>query len=162
MEILTLKLIKRAAIILCAAALLFSAGCSKQPAKTPPAPAAITAKLQSDMKFPEMMEKNSAWLTKQYSMPANTVKAFSVYICSSSASADEIAVIQGNSAGDADKIKAAVQSRIDQKSAMFKNYGQPQEYTDITNCVLEIKGAYVLFAVTNDSTKARKIMENFF
>ena len=162
MEILTVKMINRAAAILCAAALLFTAGCSKPASKTPPEPSVITAKLQSDMKFPEMMEKNDTWLAKYYTMPSKTVKAFSVYICSSSASADEIAVIEGNSADDADKIKAAVQSRIDQKSAMFKNYGQPQEYTDITNCVLETKGAYVLFAVTNDSTKARKIMESFF
>jgi hypothetical protein len=90
------------------------------------------------------------------------VKAFSAYVCTSSASADEIAVIEGNSAADADKIKAAVQARIDQKSAMFKNYGQPQEYSDIENCVFETKGSYVLFAVTSDSGKARKIMESFF
>jgi hypothetical protein len=161
-----MNLLKRSAAILAAAILLFTAGCSNNnnssaSTKTPE-PSAITTKLQSDMKFPEMIEVKSDRLSKYYSVDADTVKASSVFICSSSASADEIAVFEGNSAADADKIKAAVQKRIDKKSDTFKNYGQPQEYTDIQNCVLEIKGSYVLFAVTSDSDKARQTMESFF
>lgn len=149
--------------MLCAAALLLSAGCSgaKTPAKTP-VPSEITSKLQSEIKFPEMVEITNKRLTRYYSIDTKTVKAFSVYICSSSASADEIAVFEASNKADAEKIKTAVQARINAKIAVFQNYGKPQEYSNIKNCVFETEGNYVLFAVTDDNSKAKKTMESFF
>lgn len=158
-----MKLLHQVAIILCAATMLTMAGCSNSNASLKsPAPSAVTAKLQSEMKFPEMIEVKSERLSKYYTIPSGTVKQSSVYICSSSASADEIAVFEADSTADADKVKAAVQKRIDSKTAIFADYGEPQEASDIKDCVLETKGSYVLFAITSDSSKARKIMENCF
>lgn len=161
-----MKLSHKVAIILCAATMLIVAGCSNgttgKTSLKSPAPSAVTTKLQSEMKFPEMIEVKSERLSKYYTIPSGTVKQSSVYICSSSASADEIAVFKTDSAADADKVKAAVQKRVDNKTTMFADYGQPQETSDIKDCVLETKGSYVLFAITSDSSKARKIMDSCF
>lgn len=157
-----MKLFYRA-LAICTCTLLLCTACAQDPTHGKnPDPAAVTAQLQKDMKFPEMLEVNADKLSKYYTIPDNTVENCSVYLCSSAASADEIAVFRAKSPNDADKIKAAVKDRIDQKAAVFQNYGKPQEYSYIQNCVLESKGKYVFFAVTSDSTKARNTFDGFF
>lgn len=158
-----MKSLKCVALILCAAAILLNAGCSSDPTHgKKPDPAAITAQVQKEMKFPEMLEIKADRLSKYYTMPSGSVDSFSLYLCSSAASADEIAVFKAKTNEDAAKIKTAVQARIDQKSGVFQNYGKPTEYSDIQSCVLETKGPYVLFAVTDDNTKAKSIIDGFF
>jgi hypothetical protein len=145
-----------------ATAALFT-GCQKQADTKQPAPSAISAKLQSGIKFPEMIAVAKDRLPLYYTnLDTSELKSFSVYICSSLASADEIAVFQCDSDADADKAKAAVQDRIDSKADTFKNYGAPKEYTDIKNCVFETKGNYVILAVTGDNGKAKTTIDSFF
>jgi hypothetical protein len=146
------------------AALLTAAlitGCQQQSRKQPK-PADITAKLQSSQKFPEMMAVTKDRLKDFYTgIDAGTVKGFSAYICSSYASPDEVAVFQCDSSADADKVKAAVQDRIDSRKSTFENYGATKAQ-DFKNCVFEENGNYVILAVTGDNTAAKKTIDSFF
>jgi hypothetical protein len=137
------------------------AGCSAQKAKQPD-PSAITKKLQSTIKFPEMLAITKDRLTDFYSVDMSKIKSFSVYACSSAASADEIAVFKCDSDADADSVKTDVESRKADKVSSFKNYGAPKEYKNIQSCVIETKGSYVIFAITDDNAKAQKTIDSFF
>lgn len=157
--------LKKAAAVLGAAIIMVTVftgcGTKKDTTKTPD-PAAITAKLQSEIKFPEMIGIKKERLTKYYKVPGESVKDFSAYVCSSSASADEIAVFKAANASDAAKIETAVESRKNMKADEYQKYGKPQECANIKDCVLETKGNYVVFAITSDNKNAQKIVESFF
>ena len=158
-----MKIRIHAVLLLCCAILLLTSGCSGDPTHGKrPDPAAITARLQQEMKFPEMLEVKADRLSKYYTLPDGEVDSASVWLCSSSASSDEIAVFKAKSTAGAQKIKEAAQARKAQKAGVFENYGAPQEYSNIENCVLETKGPYVFFAVTGDSAKARSVIDSFF
>lgn len=155
------KVLCMIAAVLTAATLFI--GCQKQAETKQPAPSAISAKLQSSIKFPEMLAVTKDRLPLYYTgIDTGKLKSFSVSICSSLASADEVAVFQCASDADAQSVATAVQTRIDSKTDTFKNYGAPKEATDIKSCVYETKGNYVILAVTGDNDKAKTTIDSFF
>lgn len=151
-------------LALIGAALCLFTGCRSDPTHgKSPAPSAITEKIQKEITFPEMLEVKSDRLSKYYTLPEGTkTESSSVYISSSSASACEVAVFKAGDSAGAEQIKKAVDARAKQKADVFQNYGTPQEYKNIQDCVIEVKGAYVFFAVSPDSTKARSLFDGFF
>lgn len=151
-------------LILCTAALCLFSACSADPTHgKSPDPAAITAKIQKEIRFPEMLEVKPDRLSKYYTIPQDVkLDSLSVFISSSSASASEVAVFKAGDSADTKKIKQAVDARVKQKAGVFQDYGAPQEYKDIQDCVVEIKGPYVFLAVCPDSAKARSIFDEFF
>ncbi|HEX3027279.1 MAG TPA: DUF4358 domain-containing protein [Clostridia bacterium] len=154
---------RRAAAILCAAILLLTFGCSSDPTHgKKPKPSEIVSKIQKDIKFPEMLSVKQERLSRYYSVSSGLLDDFSVSICSSAASSSEVAVFKGKTTADAVKIKDAVNKRLDQKKGVFENYGEPQEYSNLKNCVVDTKGPYVFFAVCGDSAKARSDFNSFF
>lgn len=161
-----MKLFKIAAASICAVLVMASAGCAGKSAgsasaKTP-APSEVTTKIMSDVKFPEMIEVSRDRLSKYYTVEDSAVKEMSVFVCSSSASSAEVAVFEAAKDSDVDAIKAAVQTRIDDKKDVFENYGAPEEFDHIKNCVFETKGNYVILIVSPDNKTAKSTMESFF
>lgn len=158
-----MKLFKIAAAALCAVLVLASAGCAgKSASAKTPVPSEVTTKIMNDVKFPEMVEVTKDRLSKYYTIEDSAVKEMSVFVCSSSASSAEVAVFEAAKDSDVNAIKTAVQTRIDDKKDVFENYGAPEEFDHIKNCVFETKGNYVILIVSPDNKTAKKTMENFF
>ena len=126
-----------------------------------PNPADITTAVMKQIKFPEMVGVGQDRLTKYYQVPQDDLASMSVYLCSSLASADEVAVFKAKDQNGVSAIKEALEKRVAERMTAFQNYN-PTEYAKVKNNVIAVKGDYVFFDISADPTKAREIFNSFF
>lgn len=132
---------------------VMAGGCSSRGEKDiDPAEAAAAIVEQVDMKD-NLMEAKGDVALAYYAMD-NKVKSYSVYVSSSGATAEEVAVLRVGSAGDADHAKQIIQTRVDTQSAMFENY-QPGEMVKLGAPVIETRGNVVYLVICDDPQQAK-------
>lgn len=161
--------IRKSTILKCAAAsvmiltLLVAQGCSNNSANGKnPEPSAITKEVIGKVKFAEMLEVKSERLKKFYpEVTAETYEKMSLYMCSSAATADEVAVFKAKKDADLKTIEDAIKNRMQQRAATYESYN-PTEYNKLKNYVLETKGHYVFVAVCVKPDEARTVFDGFF
>ena len=123
------------------------------------APADITAKIMETLTFDdEMMEIESDLIERQYGIDMDKVEAASVYVVSSGAVADEVAVFQAKSAEDVAEIETALHDRVETVMERFVDY-LPDEVPKIEGAIVKTNGDYLLLVIHNDAIEAEKIFD---
>lgn len=126
---------KKWIVLICAAALTLSActACggssssgggnnTSSTAQANKTPAQISKEvMDSGIEFPEMIEVNADNLKLQYSLEDGDFQEFGVYWSGNAAYADEVCVILAAD-GKADKVKDAVNQRLESQKTAFKDY----------------------------------------
>lgn len=94
---------------------------------------------------------NSA-LKKEFSFARKDVENV-LYISSDSVmEVRELLLVEVKSTDDIDAITEKIKSRVEEKKALFKNYA-PEQSALLENYVLEKKGKFVMFAVSDSPEK---------
>ena len=117
------------------------------------APADITSKIMTDIKFPSMAEIKSDRLVSYYDVDADKVEAFSAYICGSGAYPDEIAVFKMKSADDIQAVKTVLEARVESQTTTFKDY-TPDEMYKIDGKNIVVSGNYIALIICSDNAGA--------
>ncbi len=91
-----------------------------------------------------------------YPIDSKNVMSITV-LTSSGATAEEIAIIQTS---DVEEAKKAIDQRIETKRNDFANY-LPKEVEKLKDPVIVTKGNYVILCISDDSEKARTIIEKY-
>lgn len=137
--------------------LSFSAcGSSKQPDTDE-----VKKQLLSDIEFTDMEEIDKGNFDTFYNIDMDKIESFSASYAGSGGSADEVAVFKTKSSSDASAVKDMLNKRVEKRSKDFAGYA-PDEEEKIKNSVVKVKGNYVLFCISPDSSKATKIFEDSF
>ena len=127
-----------------------------------PDPSAITAAIIKQGGFVELFNITGDRLPREYTgADLSIIQSFSVYICVSNASADEVAVFKMKSSADVPKITAIINQRISDREDTFKTY-IPAEYQKLQKNEIMTCGTYVLFVVSNNNSRAEKTFNTFF
>ena len=146
--------------LLCTLCLFFLYSCGEQPMEKQPDPAEITNAILQNVST-EMVELKDKTLTTKYDFPENTVEKASVFICSSGALADEVAIVKAVDKSALDKIKQVFETRKQDIYDSFVDY-VPTEIPKVETSVIATKGNYALLAVLEDAGKAKEIFEKAF
>ncbi|MBO4331009.1 MAG: DUF4358 domain-containing protein [Oscillospiraceae bacterium] len=85
----------------------------------------------------------------------------SVFLFSSGATSEELAVFKMRSEADAEAAEAAVRERISSQRASFSDYG-PDELPKLDKAVVKRSGVYTVLCVASDSTAAESAIAAFF
>ena len=93
-----------------------------------------------------------------YNIAPEDVQYF-LYVPSTVMSVDEILVIKAKSNEQAESLRDVVNSRLDSQKKSFEQYGTNQMGL-LNNAVLEIKGNYLLFAVSEKASELKEQFEN--
>lgn len=64
-------------------------------------------------------------------------------------------------AKDKEKVKLAVEERLDGQKDVFKDY-VPEEYDKLCDTQVKTKGDYVYWLCTNDNEKAEEVLKSDF
>lgn len=112
--------------------------------------------MDSGIEFPEMIEVNADNLKLQYSLEDGDFQEFGVYWSGNAAYADEVCVILAAD-GKADKVKDAVNQRLESQKTAFKDYVK-EEYDRLCTTSVSTKGNYVYWVCTKDNAKANDII----
>ena len=94
-----------------------------------------------------------------YSLTSDQVAECSV-CCSTGATAEEIAVFKATSEDAAQKIEAAMKTRVDNQNQAFVNY-VPEEIPKLDKAIIVRNGLYVAYVVANDEAAAKAVVEKF-
>lgn len=97
-------------------------------------------------------------LFRLYSINPEDLSTYKAYH-GTGATAEEILAAQAVDAEAAGRIKEAVEERIAEQIESFENY-VPKEVGKLEQAVVCTEGRYVVLCVSNDSEKAKKIIEN--
>ncbi len=148
-------------LVVAAVALLCSCQ-SKDPTngKTP-LPRDIAAEIVEKGEFPEMLEMELDIVQKKYGLDKALLESCSVYICSSGAQADEVAVFKAVDANAVKTIKKSVEKRAETVYTDFVDY-VPGEIPKVDDHIIITKGNYVFFVIAAQPKSAQQIFERYF
>ena len=94
----------------------------------------------------------------KYGLTQYEYEEFSLWWAGSGADADEVCIIK---AKDKEKVKLAVEERLDGQKDVFKDY-VPEEYDKLCDTQVKTKGDYVYWLCTNDNEKAEEVLKSDF
>lgn len=119
----------------------------------------VANKLKNDITYKDTLnELSDDMIQKLFGIASGTdYKTGKVYVGSGGATAEEIACFEGNDTASAEKIKTALEQRIDSQKTAFENY-QPQEMEKLNSPVLVTKGNCVFMCISDDNSKAQEII----
>ena len=110
------------------------------------------------IEFPEMVEVSEDNFQFRYNLEDGDYSEYSVWWAGSGGDADEICLIK---AEDTQKVKKAVEERIESQKGVFKDYVKEQ-YDKLCDAEINTKGNYVYWICTNDNKKAENIILSYF
>lgn len=99
-------------------------------------------------------------LTRLYNLEESQIEAAAFYT-NSNATAEEIAVIRTGSEDYVDTVKTAFETRISEQKEACRDY-LPDEMPKLEDAVVYVNGNYVILCVSNDSGKAKSVIEGYF
>lgn len=110
------------------------------------------------IKFPEMVEVSEDNFQFRYNLEDGDYSEYSVWWAGSGGDADEICLIK---AEDTQKVKKAIEGRLESQKGVFKDYVKEQ-YNKLCDAKISTKGDYVYWICTNDNEKAEDIILSYF
>ncbi len=141
-------------------AMIFSiTACGKQ-AKNPNV-SNIMSTIRSDIEFPDMGEIKKEALNQNYDFKPEQIEQIEQSACiiaGSGITTEEVLILKMKDKTDMDAIRKVMETRLKNQTELFKSYA-PDEVLKLNSAVIEVKGNYAFFAITNtkDSSKAKKI-----
>lgn len=145
-------------IIMIAVIALFSA-CSGNTASA--SVEEITAEILNGFSNDSMAEVTAERMPSYYNLDLNLLESYSVYIDGSGGFSDELAIFQVKDTKDIEKVKRAIESRLESRKTAFENYA-PDEFEKLQNCTIKENGAYILFTVSDDNSYVEKTFMSYF
>lgn len=115
-----------------------------------------TAKLMDEVEFPKGMVEMSADNLKMYGIDVSDTVNYSGYLCASGAMPDEFGIFEAVDADAADRIKTALESRIESQRKTYTDY-TPDEVYKLDDSFVEVNGNVVCYAICADNSKAKEI-----
>lgn len=140
-------------------------GCGKdsnESAETSKPVSEITTEVMNcGIEFPEMVEVSEDNFQFRYGLEDGDYSEYSVWWAGSGGDADEICIIKAKDASGTEKIKKAVEGRLDSQKGVFKDYVKEQ-YNKLCDTKIKTKGNYVYWLCTNDNEKAEDTILSYF
>ena len=148
-------------IAFCIAMLALSASCAGGSAKEVDLQKVMT-EITASVTLPtnDMMTLTDvSKLMDYYGISADDVESFAVQMNSSGVEQDEIVMIKGKDSAAAERIREALQRRLDSKANQMKNY-LPEQYDIIEDCEVDVEGNYVTLFISEFDDEMDNIFES--
>lgn len=116
-----------------------------------------TQRLLDAVKFPSMVKVKADNLETYYGLTKDDVAEFSSYICGSGAMPDEFGIFIAASDEVSEKIRNALNKRIESQKATYEDY-TPNEMYKFDDCFVSVNGTTVIYAICADNNTAMEIL----
>lgn len=147
-------------ILFSVAMMISVTGCGGDKTAVKPLGEITNSVVESGIEMPEMIEVSEENFQFRYGLTADDYSEFSVWWAGSGGDADEICIVKAND-GKTDAVKKAVEKRLDDQKAVFKDY-VPYQYDKLCETEVKTEGDYVYWICTNDNSKAEETLLSYF
>ena len=115
-----------------------------------------TQMLLEEVEFPSMVKVKADNFETYYGFSEEDVTEFSSYICGSGAMPDEFGVFVAASDEASERVKDALNKRIESQKATYGDY-TPNEMYKFDDCFVSVNGTTVTYAICADNNRAKEI-----
>ena len=120
----------------------------------------LATKMQQSGAFEdELVKIDSEMIMNDYNFTANEVEEFVSYQ-GSGATSEEIVILKVKDKSNLNSIKDKINARIEERKEAFQSY-LPKEVGKIDSSILRVEGNYIIFCVSNDSSKVNQIINDY-
>ena len=145
-------------LVLCL--LLAMTACSGGSGKTVDVKAALE-EIRSTYEFTDVMDVTDNMLMSTYGIEADDVKSYAGIVDASGIRAAEVMLVEAKDADSAERVRAALQARLDNRRAQMKDY-LPEVYATLEKSKVSVSGNYVALICDENQDKILSLYEGCF
>ena len=117
--------------------------------------------IRSTYEFTDMMDVTDNMLMSTYGIEAEDVTSYAGIVDASGIRAAEVMLVEAKDADSAEKVRAALQTRLDNRRAQMKDY-LPEVYATLEKSKVSVSGNYVALICDENQDKILSLYESCF
>ena len=118
-------------------------------------PAEVEAAVIAELDMSAMVRADNQMVKRLYGLDPASFESCILYYPNTNMMAEELLILKLTDTSQQQSVRAAIEARVETQKTTFDGYGVEQYALLTENCIIDIRGNYVLFVVNADCAKAR-------
>ena len=119
-------------------------------------PVEVAAAVTQTIDMTNMVEGDNKMVKRFYGLDPSTYEACILYYPTTNMMAEELLILKLSDTAQQQSVRAAIEARVETQKTTFDGYGVEQYALLTENCIIDIRGNFVLFVVNADCDAAQK------
>ena len=119
-------------------------------------PAEVEAAVVAELDMSAMVKADNQMVKRLYGLDPASFESCILYYPNTNMMAEELLILKLTDTAQQQSVRAAIEARVETQKTTFDGYGVEQYALLTENCIIDIRGNYVLFVVNADCDAAQK------
>ena len=116
----------------------------------------VAAAVVETIDMTNMVLAENQMIKRLYGLDPASFEGCVLYYPNTNMMAEEVLILKLQDTAQQDSVRAAIEARVETQKTTFDGYGVEQYALLTDNCIIEVRGNYVLFVVNAASAEAQK------
>lgn len=119
-------------------------------------PAEVEAAVVAELDMSAMVKADNQMVKRLYGLDPASFEGCVLYYPNTNMMAEELLILKLSDTAQQQSVRAAIEARVETQKTTFDGYGVEQFALLTENCIIDIRGNFVLFVVNADCDAAQK------
>lgn len=119
-------------------------------------PAEVEAAVVAELDMSAMLKADNQMVKRLYGLDPASFESCILYYPNTNMMAEEVLILKLSDTSQQQAVRAAIEARVETQKTTFDGYGVEQYALLTENCIIDIRGNFVLFVVNADCDAAQK------
>jgi hypothetical protein len=119
-------------------------------------PAEVEAAVIAELDMSAMVKADNQMVKRLYGLDPAAFESCILYYPNTNMMAEELLILKLSDTAQQQSVRAAIEARVETQKTTFDGYGVEQYALLTDNCIIDIRGNFVLFVVNADCDAAQK------
>lgn len=119
-------------------------------------PAEVEAAVVAELDMSAMVKADNQMVKRLYGLDPASFEGCVLYYPNTNMMAEELLILKLSDTAQQQAVRAAIEARVETQKTTFDGYGVEQYALLTENCIIDIRGNFVLFVVNADCDAAQK------
>ena len=119
-------------------------------------PAEVEAAVIAQLDMSAMVKADNQMVKRLYGLDPASFESCILYYPNTNMMAEEVLILKLSDTAQQQGVRAAIEARVETQKTTFDGYGVEQYALLTDNCIIDIRGNFVLFVVNADCDAAQK------
>ena len=119
-------------------------------------PAEVEAAVVAELDMSAMVKADNQMVKRLYGLDPASFEGCVLYYPNTNMMAEEVLILKLTDTSQQESVRAAIEARVETQKTTFDGYGVEQYALLTENCIIDIRGNFVLFVVNADCDAAQK------
>ena len=119
-------------------------------------PAEVEAAVVAELDMSAMVKADNQMVKRLYGLDPAAFESCILYYPNTNMMAEELLILKLSDTTQQQSVRAAIEARVETQKTTFDGYGVEQYALLTDNCIIDIRGNFVLFVVNADCDAAQK------